>query len=221
MNASEIAAAVSQPDLIPLIRHFLCDQLPPVSNSSSTATSPLPLPFFNKPLLVYTSAVATFYSPSDLCGTQGMHRERIHAVPSWRRGPGHYDCIFVNIDPIPKAMCSLDIAHIWSFFSFRFHGEFYPCALVHWYSRIGDSPDEDTGMWRVCQDHNADGSPSAAVLHLDSLIHAAHLMGNISYQRDYHQSTHLTYSNLTMSTSSLIIIASKLHSSYSAGLAAT
>ena len=116
MDASEIAAAVSQPDLIPLICHFLCDQLHPVCDSSSTATSPLPLPFFDEPISVYTSAVATFYSPSDLCGTQGMRRECIHAVPSWRRGPGHYDCVFINTDPIAKGMCGLDIARIWSFF---------------------------------------------------------------------------------------------------------
>jgi hypothetical protein len=177
VDASEIAAAVSQPDLIPLIRHFLRDQLHPVSDSSSTATSPLPLPFFDEPISVYTSTMATFYSPSDLCGTQRMCHEHIRAVPSWRRGPGRYDCIFVNTDPIAKGMRGLDIACVWSFFLFRFRGEFYPCALVHWYSRISDSLDEDTGMWRVRQDHNADGSPSAAVLHLDSLIHAAHLIG--------------------------------------------
>src|ERR1700722_6510078 len=177
VDASKIAAAVSQPDLILLIRHFLRDQLHPVSDSSSTATSPLPLPFFDEPISVYTSAVATFYSPSDLCGTQGMCRERIRAVSSWRRGPGRYDCIFVNTDPIAKGSEGLVIARLRSFFSFRFRGEFYPCALVHWYSRIGDSPDEDTGMWRVRQDRNADGSPSAAVLHLDSLVRAAHLIG--------------------------------------------
>jgi hypothetical protein len=177
MDASEIAAAVSQSDLIPLIRHFLCDQLHPISDSSSTATSPLPLPFFDEPISVYTSAMATFYSPSDLCGTQGMCRERIHAVPSWRRGPGRCDCVFVNTDPIAKGMHGLDIARVQSFFSFRFRGEFYPCALVHWYSCIGDSLDEDTGMWRVHQDCNADGSPSATVLHLDSLVRAAHLIG--------------------------------------------
>ena len=32
-------------------------------------------------------------------------------------------------------------------------------------------------MWRVCRDHNADRSPSAAVLHLDSVVRAAHLVG--------------------------------------------
>ena len=176
MDASDVAADIGQPDLIPLIRHFLYDQLHPHSDSS-TATSSLPLPFFDEPISVYPSAVATFYSPSDLCGTQGMRHERIRAVPSWRRGPGRYDCVFVNTDSDAEGMRGLDVGRVRLFFSFRFRGKFYPCALVHWYSRIGDNPDGDTGMWRVRQDHNAEGSPSAAILHLDCLVRAAHLIG--------------------------------------------
>ena len=173
VDASEVVADISQPDLISLIHHFLRNQLHPGSNSS-TAT---PLPFFDEPISVYPFAVATFYSPSDLCGTQGMCHECIRAVSSWRCGPRCYDCVFVNTDSNAEGMHDLDVARVWLFFSFRFHGKFYPCALVHWYSCIGDNPDEDTGMWRVCQDRNADRSPSAAVLHLDSLVRAAHLIG--------------------------------------------
>lgn len=32
------------------------------------------------------------------------------------------------------------------FFSFSDDGVEYPYALVHWFSRVGDSPDEHTGM---------------------------------------------------------------------------
>jgi hypothetical protein len=181
VDASKVAEAARQPDLtcdvILLIRHFLRDQLYPNSGSSA-ATSPLPHrdPFFDETISIYTSAVATFYSPSDLCGTQGMRRERIRAIPSWRRGPGRYDCVFVNTDPTAEGMRGLDIARVRLFFSFKFRDKFYPCALVHWYSRIGDGPGENTGMWRVRQDCNADGSPSAAVIHLDSIVRAAHLI---------------------------------------------
>jgi hypothetical protein len=104
VDTSKVTADISQPDLIPLIRHFRCDQLHPVTNSSMTSSS-LPLLFFDEPISVYPSAVATFYSPSDLCGTQGMHRERIRAVSSWRRGPGRYDCVFVNTDSDAAGMC--------------------------------------------------------------------------------------------------------------------
>jgi len=220
VDASEIAAAVSQPDLSHLSAIFSMTNYTP---SPIPPLLPLPLPFFDKPISVYTSTVATFYSPSDLCGTQGMHHEHIHAVPSWRCGPGCYDCIFVNTDPIKKGMRGLDIAHVQSFFSFRFCGKSYLCALVHWYSCIGDSPDEDTGMWRVHQDHNADGSPSAAVLYLDFLVHAAHLIGvygkhfipkglSLEHSLDLFQSYHVN---------KFIDHHSLLHSSYFAGLAAT
>jgi hypothetical protein len=140
VDASKVAADISQPDLIPLIHHFLYDKLHPHSDSS-TATSSLPLPFFDEPISVYPSAMATFYSPSDLCGTQGMHHECIHTVPSWRHSPGRYDCVFVNMDSNAEGMRSLDVASVQLFFSFRFYGKFYPCALVHQYSHIGDSPD--------------------------------------------------------------------------------
>lgn len=56
--------------------------------------------------------------------------------------------VFLSIQTPTQQACA-DVARVRLFFSFRFCGKFYPCALVHWYSRIGDSPDEDTGMWRV------------------------------------------------------------------------
>lgn len=37
---------------------------------------------FNAHLLVFNSAVATYYAPSDLSGIGGMHREQIQAVSS-------------------------------------------------------------------------------------------------------------------------------------------
>jgi hypothetical protein len=126
---------------------------------------------------VYPSAVATFYAPSDISGIGGMRRERIRAVPSWRRGSGRYDCVFVNTDSAAEGMCGLDVARIRAFLSFKSQGRTYPCALVHWFSRIGDEPDDDTGMWMVEPDFNFDGSPSAAIIHLDSIVRAAHLIG--------------------------------------------
>jgi hypothetical protein len=74
-------------------------------------------------------------------------------------------------------MRGLDVARVRLFFSFTFRGIFYPCALVHWYSRVGHGPDEDTGMWIVKADEDASGAPSATVLHLDTIVRAAHLIG--------------------------------------------
>ena len=42
---------------------------------------------------------------------------------------------------------------------------------MQWFSRIGDEADEDTGMWIIKPD------PTLAVVHLDTILHAAHLIG--------------------------------------------
>ena len=73
-------------------------------------------------------------------------------------------------------MGSLDIARVRLLFSFKHDGVVYPCALVHWFKRLGDSPDENTGMWVVEPEVHEDGTRFASIIHLDSMFHAAHLM---------------------------------------------
>jgi hypothetical protein len=73
-------------------------------------------------------------------------------------------------------MCGLDVAHVRLFFSFTYEGMKYPCALAHWFLHVGESPDENTGMWVVEPDVLDDGTHHAAVIHLDSIFHAAHLI---------------------------------------------
>ena len=81
-------------------------------------------------------------------------------------------------------MRGLDVGRVRLFFSFNHRGTKYPCALIHWYSRVGDAPDEDTGMWIVKPDVNPDdGLPTMAVIHLDTIVCAAHLLG--VYGEDY------------------------------------
>jgi hypothetical protein len=65
---------------------------------------------------------------------------------------------------------------ILAIFSFVHDNVFYPCALVQWFTYIADKPDEAMGMWVVQPDQNADGSPAIGVIHLDSVLHGAHLM---------------------------------------------
>jgi hypothetical protein len=166
-----------------LIREFLHEQLHPDSEAQSliSANSTLnTLPNFRdtEKISVYKSASATFYAPSDLSGIGGMRRECIRAVQSWRRGPPRYDCVFVVTDDTAEGMRSLEVARVRLLFSFMYAGTYYPCALVHWFSRMGDIPDEDTGLWMVEPDHDTvDGSLHAAVIHLDAVLRAAHLIG--------------------------------------------
>ena len=48
---------------------------------------------------------------------------------------------------------------------------------MHWFSWVGDEADEDTGMWVVEPNVDETGAPFAGIIHLDSILHAAHLIG--------------------------------------------
>ena len=61
-------------------------------------------------------------------------------------------------------------------FSFFWLGQYYHCTLVRWFKHVAEEPDINTGMWVVQLDYNADGSPAVGVIHLDSVVHMAHLM---------------------------------------------
>ncbi|KAF8802623.1 hypothetical protein BYT27DRAFT_7306648 [Phlegmacium glaucopus] len=134
-------------------------------------------------ITIYPSAVATFHAPSDISGIGGMRRERIRAVKSWRKGPGRYDTIFVNTDPSVEGMRGLDVAHVRLFFSFSHDGIKYPCALVHWFSCVGNLPDDHTGMWVVEPDTLDTGENHTAIIHLDTIVRASHLIPVFGPQR--------------------------------------
>jgi hypothetical protein len=131
----DIAAEIGQPNFPNLPPQFIYNQ----QHSNYTSdTSSADLPTFYGKVTIYPSAVATFHAPSDISGIGGMRRECIRAVKSWRKGPGHYDTIFVNTDPSMDGMQGLEVAHVRLFFSFSYEGVKYPCALVHWFSCVGD-----------------------------------------------------------------------------------
>ena len=168
---------LQQPNFTNLIRRFLHRQRHPDADSDSADVSLDELPRFHEKVSLYSSAVATFYAPSDISSIGGMRRECICAVPTWRKGGSRYDCVFINTDSSSQGMRGLDVARVRQFFSFNSGGVHYPCALVQWFSRVADEPDEDTGMWIVEPDFKLDGSQSMDIIHLDSVVRAAHLLG--------------------------------------------
>ncbi|KIK79872.1 hypothetical protein PAXRUDRAFT_160105 [Paxillus rubicundulus Ve08.2h10] len=106
-----------------------------------------------------------------------MWREQIHTTPSWRHGPARYDCVFISTDDSCEGMLSMEIACVFCFFSFVFtNGQTYSCALIQWFNHIADRPDDLTGMWMVAPSCNEDGSQHLAVIHVDSIVHSAHLL---------------------------------------------
>ena len=105
-----------------------------------------------------------------------MRCEHIHTVSTWRHGRPQYNSILVNTDELQQGMCGINVAHAKLFFSVTMNRIKYPCALIHWYSLVGDSPDKNMGMWVVEPDILDNGQPQTAVIHLDTIVHLAHLL---------------------------------------------
>lgn len=171
----DLAAHIGQPKLPELLRQFLYDQLNPDSNIPSTEVDLEDCPRFMGSIYVYHSAIARFYAPSDLCGAGGMYRERIRSNPDWRGEYARRDTMFVETNADLDGMRGMAIGRALLFFSFTFHDRYYPCALVHWLVP-GDAPDEDTGLWVVQPEFGANGQQTLAVIHLDCVARAAHLL---------------------------------------------
>jgi hypothetical protein len=126
--------------------------------------------------MVFPSATATFYAPSDQSGIGGMLRERIRAVHSWRGGAARYDCVYVEEDTNQPGFRGLLAARVLLFMSFKHRGVDYPCALVTWFSEIGDEPCPDVGMWMVKPDLDHRGRRVMDIVHIDSILRGAHLI---------------------------------------------
>ncbi|KAJ7913802.1 hypothetical protein B0H13DRAFT_2465411 [Mycena leptocephala] len=111
------------PHLVPLIRRFLYLQ----DNPDHDLNIPLTnihlddCPDAPRSVKVFPSAIAKFYAPSDESGMRGMLHEHIRAG-----------------DPDLPGFRGLLAARVLLFMSFKHLGITYPCALVTWFSAIGD-----------------------------------------------------------------------------------
>lgn len=91
----------------------------------------------------------------------------------------------LNTAPIPRTPCrrhilGIEVARVLVFLCIKHMGRFYPSAAVHWYTRLHDEPDEDTGMWIVRPAFTGIGrnrTPVISIIHLDTIVRAAHLIG--------------------------------------------
>lgn len=178
-QAAQIAEFLSIPNpnhVLHLIRVFLFDQLYPHAITPGSEQPLDQLPQFNGRLKVFHSAVAEFYAPSDPSGSGGMRREHIRATPMWRGEGPRRDCLFATKDSALAGMRGLHAARALFFFSFSFGISTYQCALVQWFSSVGDEPCDETGMWMVERDIEADGTQSMGVIHVDSIVRGAHLI---------------------------------------------
>ena len=166
-----LARDINEPTFCYHLWCFLEDQPEPKLDITSS-----PFIYLPDKIYVYSSAVTTFHAPSNLCGTGGMHHEHIHAVASWRHGGPRYNCVFMNTDDLELGMHGLNVACTRLFFSVTMNRVKFPCALVHWFSRVGDFPDKNMGMWVVEPDVWDNGQPWTAMIHLNTIVRLSHLL---------------------------------------------
>lgn len=168
---------VACPNFVELIHRFLADQN--VSSGNATIDHhPLLCPELDPHTRVstYHSARAVFYGPSDPCGVGGMRAEYLRSTPSWRGEGERRDCAFAVKDHSLPGMLGLQVVRIKLLFSFKHENQNYPCALVEWFSLTDTAPDDVTGFWVVEPDVLEDGSRELSVIHIDSILRAAHLI---------------------------------------------
>jgi hypothetical protein len=135
---------------------------------------------------VFHSATSIFHAPSDLSGAGGMRRERIHARPVWRHSGTQYDPVLINADPSQPGMSGMLVARVRCFMSIKTEdGKAHDCALIHWFSTIGDKPGENTGMWIVEPDFDSNGNAVLSVVHIDTIIRATFLLPIYSTQEEH------------------------------------
>ncbi|KAG1765450.1 hypothetical protein EDD22DRAFT_978772 [Suillus occidentalis] len=163
-----LANKLAIPHLADLVRDFLIEQLYPEMRATEIPDSIMDCPLFN-------SAVSTFFAPSNLSGIGGMKCEHIHVSPNWRNGHACKDCVFVITDPNIHGMRGMDVAWVLTFFLFWLRGGFYPCAVVRWFNRVGNTPDDETGLWMV-KLSSINGHTHFAVIHVELIFWSAHLI---------------------------------------------
>ena len=88
-----------------------------------------------------------------------------------------FDTIFVETDLDIPGMLGIDVTQVCVFFSFKYDDIKYHCAPVDWFCQVGDSPDEDMGMWVVKWDYDVHNHQLSEVIHIDSIIKCLHLIG--------------------------------------------
>ncbi|KAG1734391.1 uncharacterized protein EDB91DRAFT_1238421 [Suillus paluster] len=163
------------PDLADLVQDFLIKQLYPELDPCTSPKNIMDCPRYEGQIRVYNSTVSTFFALSDLSGIGGMKHEYIRVSPNWRQGYARKDCVFIITDPNAHRMLGMDVARVLTFFSFRLRDRYYPCAVVRWFNRVDDTPDNETGLWMV-EPSSIENCAHFAVIHIESIFRSAHLI---------------------------------------------
>ncbi|KAG6811290.1 hypothetical protein H0H92_008157 [Tricholoma furcatifolium] len=88
-----------------------------------------------------------------------------------------------NVSGIGEGFRGLHVARVRLFFDITRERRKYSCALVTWFSTVGDEPCAETGMWIVKPDYARDGERIMSVIHIDTILRGAHLIGRAGLDR--------------------------------------
>ena len=131
-DVTVLAGQLGQPKLPKIVRHFLYQQ---ENTELFIPLGDLPLDICltlsHTKVYVYSSAIATYFAPSDKSGTKGMFRERICAVDSRRNGAPRHNCIYVEHNSDLEGFHRSLVAHVQSFLSIWHNKVCIPVPLYH------------------------------------------------------------------------------------------
>jgi hypothetical protein len=172
--SNDIAERISVPQFPDLVRKFIYYQLNPDAPAIHDVDISICPPFFDR-IHVFNSATCTFYAPNEKGGSM---RQIIHCASGWRDGPARHDCVFVENDLKLPGFEGVYVGQVKLLFSFKPHAgaKTLPCALIQWFTAVGDKPCDITGMWMVKPEYDANGERNMSVIHLDSVLRPAHLI---------------------------------------------
>ena len=183
-DVNALAIEYKQPSLRELVRRFLYDQVQ-ISNpdpdlddngelvdSSSVDLSKCPQVYGN--IAVHRVAHATFYAPTELAGTAGMHRELIRANPSWRGHP-RFDTVLVNTDADKPGMQGMTVGRVMGLMAVPHDGARLPCALIDWFEKASEIPSDVTGMYEIRPELDEHGQQVTSIVHIDAIFRAVNL----------------------------------------------
>ena len=75
-----------------------------------------------------------------------MYLELIHLNFSWHGEGAHHDTVFVTTNLDHDGFWGMCAGGVYLLFLFVYEGVDYHCALVHWFTPVGDSIHKETGQ---------------------------------------------------------------------------
>ncbi len=189
-----VARRLRTPSLRDLLRRYLREQLYPGFDEPDAPVDITECPDLSPRTRValHTSARATFYAPSELCGPGGMHSEMIRCSSRWFKRYPRYDTVFVRLSGA-EGLRGMAVARVRGFLSFPYGMTMHECALVEWFELASDHPDPLTGLW-VVKPEMAGNRRAVEVISTDSIVRASHLLavhGRTRMPRGFHFSNTL------------------------------